>query len=309
MNEHHERKDENKKISQSGVFEDDEEYERRIYEQQKLEKVNREAEIRRRQREYERQRAEQLQKEKLELMKLKSGVIEQSEIIKEEHEEKRELTFKEKLANFWYHYKIPVIVITLALMAVGYITYDTLSREKPDVYVLCTCANGIDFKLDKLEEYFESFCPDVNGDGKIHVQIISAPSSEDFQLNNASQAKISAQLQTTDTIFVLTDDERYDLTQDVDEFGHLTEDSYIFAGTLKNLTLDFPDNDSVDKKGYHFDGESIKAALGWEDMPENMVLSLRWPKETLSGDIEDMQKNYDIAFEMLEKIMKDNGDL
>ena len=299
--------DENKR--ENNEYEDDDAYERRIYEEQKAKKEQLELERKKRERERDRQREEQIRKEKLELMKLKSGVIEESEIIKEEHEEKPELTFRQKISNFWYHFKILVIVSVFALAAVGYIVYDTLSREKPDVYVLCTCNNGIDFKLDKLEEYFERFCPDVNGDGKIHVQIISAPASDDFQINNTNQAKVMTQLQTVDTIFVLSNDGRYDLTQDVDEFGHLTEESYIFAGCFKNLTLDFPDNDSVDVKGYHFDGDKIKDALEWEDMSDDMILSLRWPKETLYGDIEDMEKNYDIAFEMLKEIMKDNGDL
>ena len=149
--------DENKR--ENNEYEDDDAYERRIYEEQKAKKEQLELERKKRERERDRQREEQIRKEKLELMKLKSGVIEESEIIKEEHEEKPKLTFRQKISNFWYHFKIPVIVSVFALAAVGYIVYDTLSREKPDVYVLCTCNNGIDFKLDKLEEYFERFCP------------------------------------------------------------------------------------------------------------------------------------------------------
>lgn len=292
------------------VPEDDESYERRIYEEQKaaqLRSEEYEKQKLQRERELEKKRQEQLRQEKLELMKLKSGVIEDSEIIKEEHEEKRELTGKEKIANFWYHFKIPVIIGTVMLAAVIYIVYDTVSREKPDIYVLSTCNNGLEYRTEQLEDYLERFCPDLNGDGKVKVQIISAPESQDYQIQTSNQAKIITQLQSSDTIIVLTSDDVYDLKSKVDENGNYTEDSYVFADCFKDLREDFPNNEKIDEKGYRLNGKSVSEALEWEDMPDNIILSLRGPTSTLYGKYDEMVENYEVAMEILKKIMEDNS--
>ena len=203
------------------VPEDDEAYERRLYEEQKAYAMRNTEEYKKAQRDAERKREEerrkQLAQDRVELMKLKSGVIEESETIKEEEKVERVLTTKEKISNFFYHYKIPVIVATVFAIALGFIIYDTVTRTKPDMYVLSTCNNGLEFRTEELQDYFEQFCDDLNGDGEVFVQVITAPISEDFQTNEANQAKILTQLQMDKTIIVLTCDGCYDLEEKRDE--------------------------------------------------------------------------------------------
>ena len=61
-------------------------------------------------REYE----EKLRREKLELIKLKQGQIDEEDIEREPEPEKREYTLKEKISNFFYHYKFHVIAMLYA---------------------------------------------------------------------------------------------------------------------------------------------------------------------------------------------------
>ncbi|MBQ8377988.1 MAG: hypothetical protein IJX42_02530, partial [Oscillospiraceae bacterium] len=208
------------------VPEDDEAYERRLYEEQKAYAMRNTEEYKKAQRDAERKREEerrkQLAQDRVELMKLKSGVIEESETIKEEEKVERVLTTKEKISNFFYHYKIPVIVATVFAIALGFIIYDTVTRTKPDMYVLSTCNNGLEFRTEELQDYFEQFCDDLNGDGEVFVQVITAPMTEDFQTNEANQAKILTQLQMDKTIIVLTCDGCYDLEEKRDENGLYT---------------------------------------------------------------------------------------
>lgn len=295
------------------VPEDDDAYERQLYEQRKAreqlnsqdaEKAQRDAERKR-----EAERRKQLEKDRVELMKLRSGVIEESETIKEEEKVERVLTKKEKIANFFYHYKIPIIVCSIMAVALGYIIYDTVSRDDPDLYVLSTCNNGLDYRTDELEEYFEQFCPDLNGDGEVHVQIITAPDSNDYQIKNANQTKIMAQLQMDETIIILTCDDNYNLKAEIDEDGYYAEGTYMFADIFADLTTVFPDNESVDVKGYQLEGESVKEALGWAEMPDNIIMSLRAPVKPLHGDLETMEENFEIALDLMKKVMEDNGDL
>ncbi|MBE6837375.1 MAG: hypothetical protein E7509_05215 [Ruminococcus sp.] len=295
------------------IPEDDEAYERRLYEEQKALANKNTEEYKKAQRDAQRKREEerrkQLAQDKIELMKLKSGVIEESETIKEEEKVERVLSFKEKVANFFYHYKIPVIVGTAFSIALAFIVYDTVTRRKPDMYVLSTCNNGLEFRTEALQDYFEQFCEDLNDDGEVYVQVITAPTTNDFQANEGNQAKILTQLQMDKTIIILTSDGNYNLESKRDENGLYTEDNYVFADIFDDLRKHYPDNESVDEKGYHFDGDSLKEALGWEEMPDNVILSMRKPVRALGGSYKKMEKNYRIAKDVLEQIMKDNGDL
>lgn len=301
--------DKNKNV----VSNEDEEYERRLYEEQKRRQMMETEEGKRlaaeRDRQLEEERRKKLAQDKLELMKLKNGIIEESETIKEEEKTVRVLSTKEKISNFFYHYKLPVIFGGVMLAAFGFMIYDAVTREKPDMYVLSTCNNGLEMRTEELEEFFERYCEDKNGDGEIVVQVISAPVSDDYQTNESNQAKILTQLQMDKTVIILTCDGNYDLEAKVDENGLYTEDNYVFSDTFEDLRDDFEGNDSVDIKGYHFRGEKISEALGWEEMPDNIIMSLRTPGEPLHGDYETMKENYDDAFEILNEIMKDNGDL
>ncbi|NLZ46162.1 MAG: hypothetical protein GX896_05670 [Clostridiales bacterium] len=292
------------------ISSDDEAFEREIFKQEQIKSGN-DKEYIKQQKEIEKQkekeRTRQLQREHVELMKLKAGTIEESEVIKEERDEKRVLSRKEKIANFWYHFKIPTIVVVFMLIAVGYITYDTLTREKPDMYILSTCNNGIDYRKEEIEAYFEQYCPDLNGDGEIHVQLIDAPisSDTDSQVLMANQAKVLTQLQSVETIIVLTSDDNYNLQPILDENGNYEQESYVFAGCLDDLREKFPNDGKFDEKGLKFSGEKLEKVLEWQEMPDNIILSLRAPIKPLYGSVEDMQENYDIALEIVEKIRED----
>ena len=175
--------------------------------------------------------------------------------------------------------------------------------------MLSTCNNGLEYRTDELQDYFERFCVDLNGDGKVYVQVITAPTSNDFQTNEANQAKILTQLQMDKTIIILTSDGNYNLTSKRDENGLYTEDNEVFADIFDDLTKQYPDNESVDVKGYHFDGEGLKEALNWDEMPDNIIFSMRKPVKALGGSYKKMEKNYQVAKDILEQIMRDNGDL
>lgn len=291
---------------------EDDEYERKIYQQEKMKKLDeekRQKALKDLEKQREEERRKQLARDRIELAKLKNGVIEESETIREEEKVERILTPKEKVANFFYHYKLPIIICTLTALALGYIIYDMLSRVKPDITIISTCNNGLEFRTKELANYFEQFCPDLNNDGKVKVQVISCPDTDNYQMRNTYNTQIMAQLQMDQTIIILTSDDFYDLEGEIDEEGHYVEGVYMFADVFANLELFYPDNESVDKKGYHLDGEKVAEALDWKDMPDNIVLSLRAPVKPLHGELEEMEKNFKINKKILEGIMTDNGDL
>lgn len=121
---------------------------------------------------------EEKQRERLELLKMKQGLIEESELIPEDVEDEPapEMNAFQKVQNFFYYYKWTLVIVAAALIVVGFLVGQTIFREKPDIEVLVI---GTDYETDiigysaQIEQAIEKYCPDVNGNGKIHAAVIT----------------------------------------------------------------------------------------------------------------------------------------
>lgn len=241
----------------------------------------------------------QLENEKVELVKLKTGVIDESDIIKEEISAPIKLSKKEWLKNFWWHNKIIIIVVILAAAVVSYITYDTLSRVKPDLKIIMTVNNGLVNRTEEIENYFERFCTDLNGDGEVKVQVLSAPltdDTDDYVQIQQYQEVYLANMQTGEVIFILTDDKT-----DTDIYSENESDNL-----LSDLSSEFKDNEFVNNKGLALKGDYIEDVFKYHtNYPQNIYLGMRKPTKTLKDSKEDMQKNYDEAFKIFKSMSED----
>lgn len=281
---------------------DDDEYERRLYEEQKKqaqknqEDFEREAEERKRkQREEEKAKQARLNQERIELMKLKSGLIEEDEAqsVKAEKEEKKEMTFTEKLSNFWYHHKWPVLVAAFFIVVFGYITYDTITRDKPDITVLNLTDNGGNLRNPYISEFFEKFCDDFNGDGEVHVTVIDIPinpDSTDYASANAVSAKLISQFQSGEAVLLIFDEKAFDKVEP--------------EKTLTDMTALFPENENCVNIGYKLTSEKLSVDWKWEAIPQNMYLGIRTPTKTLVDDLDEMQENYDKSMIVLKRVVE-----
>ncbi len=282
------------------IPDEDYEYERSLAEEVKakqlaLEEAERRAEEERAAYEKERQkkRDKRLAQERIELMKLKNGVIEESETIKEEHEAPRELHGRERAANFWYHNKIWILFAVFIIGVVTFITVDEITRVRADINVMMIANNGLAFRQDELESFFEKYCDDLNGDGKVKVSVMIMPldpDSKDYQSQQGYQAKFIAQIQMPDDILVITDSN--------------TEPD--FMGMFKNdLSKDFPGNKYIEEEGLSWNMKLLADELKYENMPKDVHLSMRAPVKTLGASFETMKENYDTAFVVFERIVND----
>ena len=284
------------------IPEDDLEYERKRFEEDKnaYERYQKELLEYNERKEQERKNYEkQLDNEKIELVKLKSGVIDKSDIIKEETPEVIKLSKKEWLKNFWWHNKIIIILIIFAIAVVSYITYDSLSWIKPDIKVMMTVNNGLVNRTEEVADYFEKFCPDINGDGEVNVQILSAPltdNTDDYVQIQQYQEVYLANMQTGEIIFILTDDKT-----DADIFSDNESDNL-----LSDVSPDFADNEFVTNKGLSLKGDYIEDVFKYHtNYPQDIYLGMRAPVKTLKDSKDDMQKNYDKAYRIFKAMAED----
>lgn len=301
------RKDDNVKSKANSdvknlIPEDDFDYEQKRFESEKNARERYEKELSdyeermvRERRDYEKQ----LENEKIELVKLKTGVIDESDIIKEEISAPVKLSKKEWLKNFWWHNKIIIIIVILALAVVSYITYDTLSRVRPDIKIIMTVNNGLVNRTEEIENYFERFCTDLNGDGEVKVQVLSAPltdDTDDYVQIQQYQEVYLANMQTGEVIFILTDDKT-----DTDIYSENESDNL-----LSDLSSEFKDNEFVNNKGLALKGDYIEDVFKYHtNYPQNIYLGMRKPVKTLKDSKEDMQKNYDEAFKIFKAMSED----
>ena len=277
------------------IPEDDYEYEKMLAQKAKEEREKAETEkiaAKERQKQEEKQREKRIQAEKIELMKLKNGVIEQSETIKEEHDQIRELHGVEKVTNIWYHYKWIIIFIAFLVVVFGYITFNTLSREKPDLSVLMIANNGLQYRQEELEDFFEKYTDDLNEDGEVIVSVICAPlqAGSTDQLMMANQNKFFGIMQTGDCMLLITD-------------SNTEED--ITTLMKSDLSEDFPGNKYITEQGLSLNMELFAEEIKYESLPNDVVLSIRQPMETINCSLEDMQKKYDVSFEVFKAIADD----
>lgn len=275
--------------------EDDLEYELERIEAQKAaleEEKNKKAEKENERREYEKR----LQEERLELIKLKNGDITDSEIIKEEHDINPPLHGIERMKNFWWHNKYIILLAAFFIIVFGYITYDTLTRTKPDMRVIMTCNNGLINRTEELEDMFEEYCEDLNGDGKVYVQVIEAPitsNTTDYTTTGKYQSVIQANLQTAEVIFFVSDE------------AILSDESGV-SEAFADLRELYPNSELVSKNGLQLKGEYVQKKLKWEsNFPDDMFIVMREPVKTMKDSKEEMQENFDNAKKIMDHLVDD----
>lgn len=145
---------------------DDFEYEKKLAEEERERQAEAQAKAEERQKERIRREREakaardrKIAQDKLDLMKMKAGVASEEEEIKEEHEEKRVLSGKEKLVNFWYHDKMWICFGIFLVAVVAFLVVDIVTREKPDITVMVIADDGIGQHSDELKSFLRSTRP------------------------------------------------------------------------------------------------------------------------------------------------------
>lgn len=258
--------------------------------QQELERKRAEREKIKRE-EYERQ----LLEEKKELIRLKQGQVEKSEIIHEEAPEEKKLTLWQKITNFFYHNKwwlgIGVLIACIGI----FLIYDLATKRKPDYSILMVTQNDEIGYSEAFIDYLESYCEDFNDDGRILASVMYIPYSDNAQYNyaNGIDTKLTAEFQTNDAVIVLG--------------GEKTTNFLDPEKVFVNLEELYPDNPNVDGYVFYLKDTEFAEHLGIpeESVTDDMFLAIRKPQKLLYSDESELQETYDKDFPIFDSIIKD----
>lgn len=240
-------------------------------------------------------RDKRLEAEKLELLRLKQGKIEESETIHEEQEEEIHLNFWQKISNFFYLNKWWLGIGTLFAAIAVFLTINLLTRPNPDVIVIMI---GESYSLSEecdLQSYIAEFADDFNGNGKTEVSVYYIPytgiDTKDYA--NGVHTKLTAELQTAEGVILIGNKMAAELL-DAD-------------GIFTDLSEIYPDNPLVKGDRLMLGDSKLAERLGVDKsvVTDDWFLAVRKPQELMNISLDDMQEVYDKDFPVFDKLVKD----
>lgn len=117
---------------------------------------------------------------------------------------------RKKIDNFWYYYKIHVLVVVFILFVASAFIKDIVTKVDYDYSVAFVTEEMMtNEEISSIQSVFEREAEDLNGDGEIHVEVqnytIPQGDSADPQLVAAGQTKLTVDIQEgTSMIFFLS---------------------------------------------------------------------------------------------------------
>lgn len=133
--------------------------------------------------------------------------------------EKQELTPEQKRRNWWDYHKWHVLIAILCVVLIGDVIYDAVqnSRNRPDYVVAYVGQTALPDSLrERLEEGLAQLGEDLNGNGKVQVQVrqfvIAAESEnpvfamEDTERGYASSMLLQGNIETVESMIFLLED-------------------------------------------------------------------------------------------------------
>lgn len=286
-------KKEEKQEKQAGIFETI----RQVDEKERLKQKDEEEKALKRHEKKREEYAKKLAEDKVELLKLKQGVIDKSDKLDLGGNEKKHYNIWQKFKNFIYHNKWWLGIGTFFALIAAFLIYDKLTAVKSDIMFMMLCDDtGLYEKYENIENYFKDLAEDYNDDGKIRADMLYIPISEDDDANNiglyeSNLNRLSAEFQMGETMLVIADKKSDDLV--------LPKENLI---DLEKL---YPDVPEVDGYAFRLKNTDFAERIGFTgNVPDDLYIGVRKISSTLTPE-EDMKENYDHALDMLDKLIDD----
>lgn len=239
--------------------------------------------------------AKSLNEDKIDLIRLKQGVIEDSDKVFPHKEPEKKYTVAERIGNWLYHSKWWLGIACFCVFIIGFLVYDHLTKVDPDLNLLLVSHNyEIYLNAETLSDMLEKDCPDYNEDKKVLASVVYVPASKATMEGGGYTASYSTNLlvqMQSDMCMLMICDEGSD--------AYLEPDNMFV-----NLAELYPDYDFIDGYRVRLDQTSFSQWLGLkENLNPGTYLALRMPSPNMSGD-EEMQAAYDKAIPVLESLLE-----
>lgn len=239
--------------------------------------------------------AKELHEDKVDLIRLKQGVITDSDKVFPEQEAPKKYTVWQKIGNWFYHSKWWLGIAVFCTLVGAFLVYDFITRKDPDVSVLILTDNVYVYnKSDELCAWLQDMCEDYNGDGKKFVQSVYIPVSKAEMESGSSYAsanntQLMVQMETSICMLVMANDEAADYLQP----------ELIF----EDMERLYPDCPYAEGYKLKIAGTAFEEIMQLDQpLTEDTYLALRIPVERMSS-LEEMKESYDHAKKLLDVLV------
>ncbi|MCM1055806.1 MAG: hypothetical protein NC394_09840 [Bacteroides sp.] len=246
--------------------------------------------------------------DKRELLKLKQGLITESELIKEEGAAADKAHYevkgaRKKIANFFYHYKWHLIIISFFAVIVFFLAYSVLSKEKADIRVLVFAedddvSSSLYYKIHDLEFALEQYTDDFDENENVHVETyyINMSPSQGGDYYSISQAKLTSEVgMATAQLYIADRAQLETILGDQDE-----------SRGFEDLSALYPDDPQIaDKYYYKVKGSAFaETAMYLESCPEDLYIAVRSNEFSGYARLNDSTiENHERALRVLDNIV------
>ena len=260
-----------------------------------------------RKRETEAEKAQREREERIALLKMKQGIIEESELIPEnEHIEKPQLRGFAKLSNFFYHNKAFILLGVFFAFVITVLVVQLVTKEKDDLYVLAIAFDEnseIGWRIEDLTNALERYCPDFDGNGKVNVTInyIDLTSEEVVsQYDQAQEMKYTLEFMTASAQLIISDEEL------IDWVGDGSDNSLDYRKVFVDQTDQCSEDMLFSGVGVRVNRTDFAEAARWQTCPDNVLIFVRDELNNGTGSVKTNAKIRERAVTVLRNIFDGN---
>lgn len=175
---------------------------------------------------------EKAQRDLIELKKMQAGEIAPGP--KPSEEAVAPKTFKEKVANFFYHYKLALIAGVFGAVVLGILIGNLITRTDYDAKVVVfSYDSGYSLFSNQIAEYFEEIYEDINQNGAVDIAVIdcSVDPTGAPDLRSAKLTKLNTMLTVdADTLLYVMDEASVKHFSDNLEVELFKEENIVYLG-------------------------------------------------------------------------------
>ena len=195
---------------------------------------------------------------------------------------------KGKIGHYWYYYKWMIIAGVCVIGLVILFLVQVVFKPKADyTIVLGMDTYVMDEQIEPIRDYLEQFAEDVNGDGKIKIDIYNMTGSLDDTQNRDLQSKrFTSEMMLGNITLVIAD-----------------QDFYAFVKGDEVFSDDYGDENI---RGYNWCGTDIQQQCS-PYFPADLYFCMRQVEGTSFETVEKVMEKYNACKALLDKMIENQA--
>lgn len=250
------------------------------------------------------QKAARERQEKIDILKMKQGLIEESEVVPESGYVKiPEQHGWEKFKDFFWRNKAFIFMGAFLVFVIAICVGQVIFKEKEDLHVIIVTSSAdseLSWRHYDFEEVLEQYCPDFDENGKVNVGVNyinrSVAGEVLTEMEQIQSQKLTAELMSADAQLIIGDE----------EFA----DWMINGGKPEDYFLPQTDKCSEDmlyeEVGVRLNKTDFAKTVHWSKCPDEVVLLVREELNNGTGNVKRNAIKRERAQTVLQNILDGN---